>query len=235
MNLDTAIFSISCLLIAGLIAVMTSKRVFLALPVFFFYLCTGLVLGLAALLVLHTIPAWYVHFVIFIYATDLIFFFGVIIELGKNLLRHNRLAATRQPVAILLFLITALLAIALAGQAVTSGRTWVFRMYTFLARFNETLSFAGFLTLATWSSLRKLRWPARELHVATGLGIQTFAWFVVTVLHSHWNQGTVYHGVNQAGQIIYIGVLAYWLHYFWIRAGQVSAARREPSMTTAAR
>jgi hypothetical protein len=91
-------------------------------------------------------------------------------------------------------------------------------LYVLTTRAREVLEFSGFLTLIAWSSLRKFHWPERELRIVTGFGLSTFSWFLVSLLHARWNGGSVYHWLDQSGQIVDLLVLAYWLHYFLILA-----------------
>jgi hypothetical protein len=104
-----------------------------------------------------------------------------------------------------------------------------------LEHYYNILAFAGFLALAIWSSLRKLRWPVSEFSIATGLGIEYFALFVIAILQCRWNSGIGYRRLYEAGLGVYLAVMAYWLHYFWIRAERVSMVRSARQPTSAAR
>jgi hypothetical protein len=225
MNLDSAIDVVALGLAAALLSALTYKRVFRKLPVFFGYLCFYLVGGLVGQLVYRCFPDWYVPFFLFDVAFYLLLIFAVLAELGKNLLRFNREPVPNGHIAVLIFVWANVLIFTLSRWGPAPGRS-VFSVAYFLGmRAVEFLQFAGFLALISWSSLRKLCWPPHEWRIAIGLGFSTFVWFLVSLLHSHWSNGPIYHQLDQAGQAADLAALAYWLQYFSIQAGREAPAR----------
>jgi hypothetical protein len=228
MTLDSALSLANIGLSFVLVALMALRRVFRPSPVFFAYICFDLVFGAAALAIyLRSGPsAWYWYVFLLAFAGDLLLFFLVLAELGRNLLRYNRESRPHWQLAVLFLAVTAVLIGALAGWAATPGRSLLGNVCFLLMRADGALEFAGFLALILWSSLRKLRWPERELRIATGLGFSAFVWFLISLLQFQWSSGPVYYWLYQAGQIADLMTLAYWLHYFWI-ADRGSLAHNE--------
>lgn len=218
MNLDSAITWIGMGLAASVLAALAHKRVFRRLPVFSFYLCFYTASGLAGLLVYRGIPSAYLLFVLLDVALGFLLVFLAFAELGKNLLLFNYEPLSHGHIAVLLFVSAAAVIFSLSRWAPAPSQSAFQGTYFLAMRAVELLQFAGFLALISWSNLRKLRWPDRELRVATGFGFSTFAWFLVSLLHSHWKTGPIYHQLDQAGEVADLLILAYWLHYFWMEA-----------------
>ncbi len=128
--------------------------------------------------------------------------------------------------AVLLFAVASVLVLVLARWTDAPGRSPLSNLCFVGMRADGALEFAGFLALVSWSNLRKLQWPQRELHIATGFGFLTFASFLLSILLFQWNTGPVYYGIYEAGQAADLIVLAYWLRYFWIADRGVPARRR---------
>ncbi len=228
MTLDSALSLTNIGLASVLVALMALRRVFRPSPVYFAYVCFDLVSSAAALAIyLCSGPStWYLSIFFIAFAGDLLLFFCVLAELGKNLLRFNRESRPHWPLAALFFAVTAVLIGALARWVATPGRSLLGNLCFMTMRADGALEFAGFLALLLWSSLRKLRWPERELRIATGLGFSSFVWFLISLLQFQWSSGPVYYWIYQAGQVADLMALAYWLHYFWI-SDQGSPARNE--------
>ncbi|MGH9560093.1 MAG: hypothetical protein ACRD3S_01440, partial [Terracidiphilus sp.] len=153
-------------------------------------------------------------------------YFGVLAEMGKNLLCSNGKSIPRWPLAVLLFAAASALVLAVARWTNAPGRSTLSNLCFVGLRANGALEFAGFLALVSWSNFRKLHWPQRELHIATGCGFLTFVAFLISILMFQWNTGPVYYGIYEAGQATELIVLAYWLRYFWIVDPGLPARRR---------
>jgi hypothetical protein len=224
-SLDTAVILINHVLLSVFLAVLACKFVFRASPIFFAYFCFNLAVGLAGLLVGRYLPGWYLHFVIFVIVVDFIIYLYVLAELGENVLRFNGAESSYWEVAFFLFLLAAVGLCSRTEWAVLLHRSLLSDIYVLAMRVSEVLALAAFLAFIGWSSLRRLRWPDRELHIAAGLGFRNLAWFVVCVLHTQWSEGEAYHRLDLAGQIADLAVLAYLLHYFFVGAGGEAAVQ----------
>ncbi len=217
-------------LASALVAHMALRRVFRPSPVFFAYLCFDLGSSAVGLAICRSsgFCVWYLRFFLFAYAGDLLLYLWVLAELGKNLLRFNRKSRPQWKLAVPLFVVAAVLIGSLSRWAATPSRTLLANICFLTMRADGALEFAGFLALISWSGLRKLRWPERELRIATGFGFVAFVWFLVSLLEFKWNAGPVYYWLYQSGQAAGLAALAYWLYYFWIDA------EREPAVRDAA-
>jgi hypothetical protein len=168
--LDTAL-SLAYIALASVLAgLMAVKRVFRPTPVFFAFVCFDLVSSAAGLAMLHHagFSESYLHFYLLYLAVNFLLYFRVLAELGKNLLRFNRVSRPYGMLAVLLFAAAAVPLCALSKWTAVPGRSPFSNGYYLAMRAGEALTFAGFLALISWSSLRKFRWPERELRIATG-------------------------------------------------------------------
>jgi hypothetical protein len=228
-NLDVALSLANMGLTTSLVAVMASKRILRTLPLFFTYLCFDLGCGVAGLAIYHAsgYSTFYLRFFFVTAVVDFLFYFCVLAEICKNLLRFNRESRPHWDLAGWSLLGASVLVFTLSRWADAPGRSPLSNIYFLVMRIDEHLQFAGFLALITWSALRKFRWPDREFHVATGLGFTVFIVFLVSLLHSQWSSGPVYHALDQAAQAADSMTMAYWLYYFWIVDRGVPARQAE--------
>lgn len=225
-SLDAAVNLAFLVLLSALLAVLASKFVFRTSPIFFAYVTFNLLVsGFAAMLVERYLPGWYLHFYIFIIVADFIINLYVLAELGKNVLHFNGAESSYWEVACFLFLLAAVGIFSHTEWAVLPHRSLLSDFYYLAMRVSEVLAFAAFLAFMGWSTLRGLRWPDRELHIATGFGFLNLAWFAVCILHTQWSEGEAYHRLDQAGGLADLIVLAYWLHYFFVGAGGEAAVQ----------
>ena len=216
-------------LASALVAHMALRRVFRPSPVFFAYLCFDLGSSAVGLAICRSsgFCVWYLRFFLFAYAGDLLLYLWVC-------------RAGEEPAALQSQIPPAMEAGGSAfccgcradripfRWAATPSRTLLANICFLTMRADGALEFAGFLALISWSGLRKLRWPERELRIATGFGFVAFVWFLVSLLEFKWNAGPVYYWLYQSGQAAGLAALAYWLYYFWIDA------EREPAVRDAA-
>lgn len=230
MTLDDALSLVSIALGSALVVAMFGKSAMRTSPFFFAYVCFDLGASAAGLAIYLDVGLSMRYWSIFLFgiAGDFLLYFFVLAELGKNLLRLNRASQPYWQAAAGFFAGASVLIFALSRWTVVPDRSFFSNAYVLGMRATAVLQFAGFLALISWSSLRKLRWPERELQIATGLGINVFAWFLVALLHARWTSGPAYHWLDQAGQAADLAALAYWLHFFLI-----SAPREDPACKSA--
>ncbi len=228
MTLDIALTLVYIGLCAAVVAAMASKRLYLCSPVFFAYLCFEFASTICALEVYqYTGPSiWYLRVFLTWLVGNFLLYICALAEIGNNLRCSNGKARPRWSLAVLLFAVASLLVLVLARWTETPDRSPLSNLCFVGMRVDGALEFAGFLALVSWSNLRKLFWPQRELHIATGFGFLTFASFLISVLLFQWNTGPAYYGIYEAGQGADLIVLAYWLRYFWIVDRGLPARRR---------
>jgi len=228
-------------LAATLVAAMALRRVYRTSPLFFAYLCFGLCSGIAGLMIFDYSGAsiWYWGCYLLQLAGDLVLYFAALTELGKNLLRANRKSAPHWNLAVVLFAVASALVSILARWTSAPGRSPLVNLCFLGMRADAALEFAGFLALISWSSLRKLRWPVRQLQIAYGFAFSTFVSFLISLLEFQWNTGPVYLRLNDIEQAAGLVTLAYWLHGFWLEsdepAGSGGASRNALAESEAGR
>ena len=228
MSLDIALTLVYIGFCAAVVAAMAAKRIFLVSPLFFAYLCFESLSTLGTLVIYQYtgLSIWYWCFFLFWLVGNCLLYFCALAEIGNNLRCSNGKSCPRWSLAVLLFVVASLLVSVLARWTDAPGRSALSNLCFVGMRADGALEFAGFLALVSWSNLRKLQWPQRELHIATGFGFLTFASFLLSILLFQWNTGPVYYGIYEAGQAADLIVLAYWLRYFWIADRGVPARRR---------
>lgn len=228
MSLDIALTLLYVSLSAALVVAMATKRIFLISPIFFTYLCFQSLSALGGMALYNWVgpSSSYLWFYLVWLVGNCLLYFCVLAEVGKNLLASNGKSSPHWGLAVLLFAGASVLVLAVARWTDDTGRSPLSNLIFIGLRTDGALEFAGFLALVSWSHLRKLHWPQRELHIATGCGFLTFASFLMSILLYQWSTGPVYYGLYDAGQTADSIVLAYWLRYFWIVDRGLPAHRR---------
>ena len=205
---------------AVLLVLLLWKRIFRTLPVFAAYICCSLGTDFVGWMITNYFPKWYIHFFIVNTIVDAAFFLWILSELARNVLRHNRADPLPRPIVLALFVLIGLLTWSLAQWTVPPHPSLIWQLAMRCYQAAAVLQVAAFLTLAVWSSLKGLRWPDRELHVATGLGFYAVVALAVVVLQTHQLIGQRYHRVSSLAPASYLGVLVYWVVYFGLAARQ---------------
>lgn len=216
MTLDRA------LLIAGIaaeiafLALITRKRVYRFLPLFFIYLAWGvtsdcIMFALQSMDYLHYIKLYVAEVSI-----DSAIQYAVLVELTWSVLRRIGISFTRWT---LIGVIAGLLALGaliwpFSDAAGFAGFTplshFVFRLQASISMLRILL----FLLIAGGSHVLSLGWRDRELQVATGLGAYSLASLIGAILHAHQPVGADYHLVDQLVSASYALVLLYWIVCF---------------------
>jgi hypothetical protein len=159
---------------------------------------------------------------------DSIFYFAILAELGKNTLRHNRIAPPARWIVVLLFLgIT--IAIWPAGQfrvPLNMPLPWRFAM-RFL-QISTLLECSGFGTLVAWSAFSKLRWPDHEFRIVTGTGAWTIVSLGALMLHNDGFTGRSNHWVDLFTPGAVLIVTVWWIHHFWLAPKSLDEIHEKP-------
>jgi len=206
---------------AALIAILLIRRVYRTLPVFVAYQIYSL---LECIILLAATPQGlmselYIRLWVVTISLDTIFYFCVLAEIGLSLLRHDKRASSELLTAAFLFVPFCLAAWFLANWKISPSNSFEVRIVVLVAQITGTAPAAGFLSLAVWSQLVKLRWPARELRIATGMGSWALVFFVALVLHSHGLNGPENSWIDLLTPVCCLVVLLYWLYCFWMEPG----------------
>lgn len=214
MTLDTALPLSSTALNAALLWQLTTQRVFRTLPAFFSYQVWCLCSGAAAVAVLHFLRQDYAWFYLLNITGDALFQVAVLVELGRVVLRHNRVASPGRPVMLLLLMTATLMVWSLAKWTFPNQLPQMIVLAIRLRQIFSILQFASLLTLIWLSTIRGLRWPGRALQVATGLGFYFLIDLTVTILHTHQTFGRQFVSLDLLAAFSYVGVLVYWVFCF---------------------
>ncbi len=210
---------------AALIAMFVWKRTYRSLPVFFFYIVSGLA-GDSMVLILRTLmhSRSLYPFEIETYI-DLLFQYLVLIELAWSILRPiQRLLPKGFLLGIsLIIAAAAVLTWPLSGIKEALGFPWQLLIALHAQRSFAILRIAFFLVLACCSQFLRIGWRDRELQVATGLGFYSLVSLAGTIVHSHQSSGWQYFYVDVAIACSYLLSLVYWSYSF----AQQETARRE--------
>jgi len=212
--MDTAMPLAASAVEAALLVLLVSQRTYRTLPAFFSYQVWCLCSGIAGFAVLRFFPHDYLRFYLLNISGDALFQLVVLLELGRVVLRHNRVAAPRRTVMLLLLMTAILMIWSLAKWTLPEHLPQPFFLALRMRQLFSVLQFASLLALVWLSTLRGLRWPERALQVASGLGFYFLIDLAVMILHTHQSFGHQYVSLDYVASFSYLGVLAYWVFCF---------------------
>lgn len=212
--MDTAMPLAASAVDAALLILLVSQRMLRTLPAFFSYQAWCLCSGIAGFAVLSFIPHDYARFYLLNITGDALFQFAVLVELGRVVLRHNRMAAPRRTVIALLLAAAILMVWSLARWTLPEHLPQPIVLAIRMRQLFSVLQFGSLLALIWLSTLRGLRWPERALQIATGLGFYFLIDLAVMILHTHQSFGHQYVSLDYVASFSYLGVLAYWVFCF---------------------
>jgi hypothetical protein len=165
-------------------------------------------------------------------------FLGLTVELGRNLLRHNRATSPNWFLAFVLFIPVLWVLTLLSHWTIPNHLPLVWQIELRTSQGTAVLCLAAYLALVWWGKLRHLHWPHREFRVAVGIGLEALVGLAAVIIHSHQPVGPSYHWVDVSASVVYVGVLVYWVQYFVFedqpadsssRAGELAGASRSGS------
>lgn len=210
--LDMALWWASLVFEAILIVLTYRRRVSQLLPVFFAYLIWTFLSDVLGVFVKTRFPDSFLRFFMFEMPLDLLWQIAVIVELAWSVLRPYRSSLPRYTVAVLtgVILLTAVVIWPLAGISPLGDLPAQWHLLMRIQQTSSILRIVFFLALAGCSQLLAIGWRNRELQVATGLGIYSFASLIGAVLHAQLGGAHRYHEVDQFVTVGYFCSLLYW-------------------------
>ncbi len=209
-SIDLTLWLAGIAMEAVLLALAVWKRIYRTLPYFFYYLiwclCSERMLAIA-----RPVPTAYLPVTLLGITVDALFQLAILAELGRSVVRYNRISRPKRTVLAILTVLGCALAWSLNRWKIPTNTPFLESLYVVLLEIFAVLRLAFLLALVWWSSLQKLHWPARELQILTGMGFYAMSAFCVVVLHSHNMTGTQYHWLDQMLVGSYLWTLFYWM------------------------
>jgi hypothetical protein len=209
-SIDLAMWLMAVLLEGTVLSILLWRRTYRTLPVFtgFLFWC---LLSDAAMAEAQRIPNVYLPATVVNITIDALFQLAMLAELGKTVMRQNRVSAPNRVIIFLLTILAAVLALVINRWQFPTDWPTLNLVYMVLLQFLAALRFVFLLTLVWWSSLLKLRWGTRELRIMTGLGLYILVTFLVVVLHTHNMAGSQFHWLDQLLVGSYLWALCLWM------------------------
>lgn len=215
MTADMALTLSGLLLEFILLALLLGRRIHRSLPTFVGYVAVALATDLLASLVPTLIARdLFLRFWIASLLLEFACCLGVIVELGRNLLRQNRTALPNWFLASALFIPAVWVLTLLSRWTIPPRLPLIWQIDLRLSQVTAIVSLGAFLALAWWSALRRLRWPPREFRIGAGIGLEALVALVAAIIHTHQPAGPAYHWVDVSASVVYLAVLIYWVQYF---------------------
>ena len=214
MTIDRIIMLAGLQVEAVLLVLLAGKRVFSTMPVFTIYIGCSLGIDFTGFMIADYIPKWYLYFCIVNAIVDAGFFVLLVHELCGCVLRYNRATSLPRPLVFLVFAVIAAVMSTLGRWSPFPHLTPIWQITVQAFQVAAIVQAAAFLTLTSWTGLKGLRWPERELQVATGLGLYSIVALAVAVAHTHLPTGHRFHWLDLLGPASYLGILVYWVAYF---------------------
>jgi hypothetical protein len=209
-SLDLTLWLFAVLLEGAVLCVVLWRRVYRTLPVFCCFLIWCL-LSDAGMATMQRMPNAYLSATLVNVTVDALFQVAILLELGRAVVRYNRVDPPSRVVVLLLISLAALLAMVLNQWKIPTEWPMLNLVYMVLLQFLAALRLIFLLTLVWWSSLLKLRWHQRDLRILTGLGLYIMVSFLVVVLHAHNMAGMQYHWLDQLLVASYLWALCLWM------------------------
>lgn len=209
-SIDLTLWLFAVLLEGAVLGVVIWRRIYRTLPVFSCFLVWCL-LSDAGMAAMDRLPNVYLTATLVNITVDALFQIAILTELGRAVIRHNRVDPPSRVVLFLLTCLATLIAVMLNRWKIPTEWPMLNLMYMVLLQFLATLRLVFLLTLVWWSSLLKLRWHQRDLRILTGLGLYILVTFMVVVLHAHNMDGMKYHWLDQLLVASYLWALCLWM------------------------
>lgn len=222
MTLDTALFFVGLILEAAVFGLLLFRRIYKSFPIFSTYIAWSLINDISVFLLLNRFGDRDTGYHIYLVgaAVDAIFMFCILIEISMSVLRPIRTSLPRWTV----FAVAALV-------ACLCGIVWLFtrpssdlgipvkQLIVHMQLTTGIVRVLFFVALAALSQFLSLGWRDRELQIATGFGIYSFASLMVELVHRNPALSSSpimppFHVLEQIASASYVLSMTYWLFSF---------------------
>lgn len=215
MTADMALTLSGLTLEVVLVALLVWRGIHRTLPTFVGYIAVALCTDALASLVPRILsPGLYLYFWNASVCLETLFYLGLTLELGRNLLRHNHSSAPNWFLAGVLFVPAIWALTLLSPWTIPPNLPFIWRLEMRLSQISAVLDLGAFLAVVWWSAIQRLHWPPREFRIAAGSGIGALAALGAVIVHSHQPVGPAYHWVDFSASVVYLALLIYWVQYF---------------------
>ena len=237
MNADMALTLSGLSLELILVAILIVRKVHRTLPSFLGFIAVALCTDILASLVPRVVSRdLYIRFWIASLLLEFVCYVVLTIELGRNVLRRNRIASPNWFLAFALFIPAVWVLTLLSHWIIPPRLPFVWQVDLRVSQATAVLGLGAFLAFIWWSALRRLHWPPREFRIAVGIGLESLVAFVVVIIHTHQPVGPAYHWVDVGASVVYVAVLVYWVQYFVFEDHATADSRsRAEALTSAGR
>lgn len=230
MTADMALTLSGLTLEVVLVGLLISRGVHRTLPTFVAYIAVALCTDALASLVPRVLGRdLYLHFWIASVCLETLCFLGLMLELGRNLLRHNHAASPNWFLASVLFVPAIWALTLLSPWTIPPNLSLIWRVEMRSSQISAVLDLGAFLALVWWSALQRLHWTPREFRIAVGSGIGALAALGAVIVHTHQPVGPAYHWVDFSASVVYLSLLVYWVQYFVFEDPSAVASRNGAS------
>lgn len=229
--LDKTLFFAGIAAESAVLVLLLARRVYTSLPVFSCYIAWSIVQDIGVFTLMRRMPASEGRIYLVTALVDAIFMFCILIEVLLSVLKPIRASLPRWlPIAVAaLVACLCLVAWLFAKSSANSGNP----LGQFLDRMIMTTAIARvlfFVVLAALSQFLSLGWRDRELQIATGFGVYSFASLLVALINQNPSLSSAIvqflpnsHVVEGIAGVSYVLSLLYWAFCF----AQAEAKRRE--------
>jgi len=225
MSIDTGIWLAGIAGEAVFVGLLTWKRDYRLLPMFYAYVAWALIVDCGMLALRSASPRLYVPFYFVEVLLDSLLQYCILVELTWSVLRPFRASLPRGIVA-WISIAVAILGAAAWPFAVIPDISGQAMNWHFLVHLEQTfgiLRVLFFVVLAAGSQVLSIGWRDRELQVATGLGFFSLASLAGAIMHMHQVYGANFRLVYRFIAVSYVVSLLYWVVSFALKP----APRRE--------
>jgi len=227
--LDNALIFAGITTEAAVLVLLLSRRIYKSLPVFACYVAWSIVNDIGVFLLMQRFPGDAGRIYLVSAIVDAVFMFCILIEICISVLKPIRSSLPRWFPFAVGSLVACLCGVVwfFAKPSGHSGAP-VSQLIDHMQLTTASVRVLFFIALAALSQVLSLGWRDRELQIATGFGIYSFASLFVELVHQNpaLRASAImpeYHVLELIASLSYILSMLYWVFSF----AQVEAERRE--------
>lgn len=220
-TLDILIWYCGMSMEAALIGVVFWRGIARRMPIFCFYLISGLTIDLAMLVIARRSPGHFFNSYLIESSLDVVLQFLVLLELARSVLRPLPTGISRGVLGLLVLFIAG------AGELLWRfADLWARMDYSsewhLLLRLQITAALLRILFLLILGAILQflgnhfipVGWGERELQVATGFGVYSLASLAAGMVYTYRVSPVWYYLMGRAVVVSFLGTLIYWLVCF---------------------